>query len=97
MRVLAAGLQLHQIDDIDYPDLQIGKMLAQDGNGGQNLQRGCISTTSHHYVRLTILVVAGPLPDADSFRAMDDRFVHGQPLGQGVFSRNHHVDIMAAP
>ena len=32
MRVLAARLQLHQIDDIDYADLQIGQMLAKDGN-----------------------------------------------------------------
>jgi len=30
MRMLAARLQPHQIDDIDHPDFQLGKMLPQD-------------------------------------------------------------------
>ena len=96
VRVLAAGLQLHQIDDIDHPDLQIGQMLAKNGNGGQNLQRGRVAAAGHHHVRLAALIVAGPLPDANSFRAMHDRGVHGQPLRQGVFAGHHHVDVMPA-
>ena len=71
-------------------------MLAKDGNGGQNLQRGRVSAAGHHHVRLAVLVVAGPLPDADSFRAMHHRGVHGQPLRQGVFAGHHHVDVMPA-
>ena len=71
-------------------------MLAQNGNGGQNLQRGRVSATSHHYVRLSILVIAGPLPDANSFRAMHDRGVHRQPLREGVFSCHHYVHVVSA-
>ena len=96
VRVLALRLQLHQIDDIDHPDLQIGQMLAQNGNGGQNLQRGRVAAAGHHHVRLGVLVVAGPLPDADAFRAMHDGGVHGQPLREGVFAGHHHVDVMPA-
>ena len=96
VRMLALRLQLHQIDDIDHPDFQIGQMLAQNGNGGQNLQRGRVAAAGHHHVRLGVLVVAGPLPDANSFRAMHDCGVHGQPLREGVFAGHHHVDVMPA-
>ena len=51
MRVLALGLQLHQINDIDHPDFQIGQMLAKDRNGGQNLQGGRVAAAGHHNIR----------------------------------------------
>ena len=94
--MLALRLQLHQIDDIDYPDFQIGKMLAQNGNSGQNLERGRVPATGHHHVRLRILVVASPLPDANSFRAMHNCFIHRQPLRKRVFACNDHIDVMPA-
>ena len=93
VRVLALGLQLHQIDDIDYPDFQIRQMLTKDGNGGQDLQRGRVSAAGHHHVGLGVLVVAGPLPDADAFRAMHDGGVHGQPLREGVFAGLGHGGV----
>ena len=34
VRMLRAGLELHQVDDVDHPNLQIGQMFAQDGYGG---------------------------------------------------------------
>ena len=37
MRMFGTGLQSHEIDDIDHPDFQIGEMMAQDGNGSQDL------------------------------------------------------------
>ncbi len=74
VRVLARRLQLHEINDIDHPDFQFGQMLAKDRNGGQYLQRRRVAATGHHYVRFSgVLVVAGPLPDADSFSAMHYR------------------------
>ncbi len=30
MRMLGSGLEPHQIDDVDDPNLQIGQMFAQD-------------------------------------------------------------------
>jgi len=96
VRVLGLRLQPHQIDDIDHPDFQIGQMFAEYGNGSQDLQRGRVSATGHHHVRLGALVVAGPLPDADTFRTMNDSRFHGQPLGQRVFPRNYNVYIVPA-
>ena len=82
--VLGAGLQLHQVDDIDHPHLQLRQVLAQDRGGGQDLQRGRVPATGHDDVRLGSLVVAGPVPDADPLGAVHDRCVHAQPLRQCV-------------
>jgi len=62
----------------------------------QDLQGGCVAAAGHHHVRLGVLIVAGPLPDADSFRAMDDGGIHCQPLRKSVFAGHDHVDIIAA-
>jgi len=85
VRVLARGLQLHEVNDIDHSDLEVGHMLAKDGDGSQDLQRGRVSATGHHHVRVGILVVAGPLPDANPFGAMHHRLLHGEPLGSACF------------
>ena len=50
VRMFAARLDFHQIDDIDHADLQVRQMLAQDGNGGQYLQRRCVATAGHHHI-----------------------------------------------
>src|SRR6202453_1636624 len=94
--MLCGGLELHQIDDIDNPNFQFGQMLAQEGNSSENLQGGCVAAAGHDHVRLAALVVAGPLPDAETFGAVDDRLIHSQPLRQSVLSCNHHVDVIAA-
>ena len=96
VRVLGLRLQLHQINDINHPDFQIGQMFAKDGNGSQDLQRGRVSATGHHHVGLALLIVAGPLPDADSFRAMHHSGVHGQPLREGVFACHHDIHVVTA-
>jgi len=36
MRMLSAGLESHQIDDIDDPNFQIGQVFAKDRYSGQN-------------------------------------------------------------
>ena len=96
MFVLTRRLQLHEIDNINHTDFQIGQMFAKNGNGSQNLQRGCVATPGHHHLRLGALVVAGPLPDADSLRAMHDCRIHGQPMRERVLAYNHHVDVIPA-
>jgi len=42
------------------------------------------------------MVVAGPLPDANPFRAMRHGGVHVQPLRKGVFAGHHDVDVVSA-
>jgi hypothetical protein len=94
--VLGLRLQLHQVDDVDHTDFQVGQMFAHDGDGGERLQRGHVATAGHDHVGCHALVVAGPLPDADAFGAVLDGSVHRQPLRRRVFARDHDVDIMAA-
>ena len=89
-------LQLHEIDDVDHPDLQIGQMLAQDGDGGERFQRRHVAAAGHDHVGLTALVIARPMPDADALGAVLDGGVHCQPLRRRVFAGDHDVDIVAA-
>ena len=96
MRMLACRLQLHQIDDVDHTDLQFGQIFTQDGHGRQDLQRRRVSATGHYHVGFAVLVVACPLPDAKTLRAVHDGLFHSQPLRQSVFPGNHHVHVMSA-
>ena len=96
VRMLGLRLQLHQVDDVDHADLQLGQMLAQDGNGGQRLQRGHVAAAGHDHVRLDVLVVAGPLPDADAFGAVLDGGIHRQPLRRRMFAGDHDIDVVPA-
>src|SRR5208283_1122655 len=94
--VLALRLQLHEVHDIDHPDLQAGQMLAHNGDGGQRLQGGHVATAGHNHVGCNALIVAGPLPDADALGAVLYGGVHCQPLRRRVFARDHDVYVMAA-
>ena len=96
VRVLGLRLQLHQVDDVDHADLQLRQVLAQNGDGGQRLQRGHVAAAGHDDVRRAALVVAGPLPDADALGAVLDGGVHRQPLRRRVFAGDHDVDVVAA-
>ena len=71
-------------------------MFAQDGDGGQRFQRGHVAAAGHDHVGRGVLVVAGPLPNADAFGAMLDGGVHRQPLRRGMFAGDHDIDVMAA-
>ena len=51
-------------------------MLAQNGNNGERLQRRHVAGASHYDVRLGLLVIPGPLPDADPFWGMRGGGVH---------------------
>jgi hypothetical protein len=82
VRVLGGGLELHQVDDVDDADLQLGEMLAEDRDGGQDLQGGGVTAAGHHDIRLFALVVAGPgrrraharaTPDVTNLAAVPDR------------------------
>src|SRR5689334_6181749 len=76
VRMLGARLQAHQIDDVDDTDFQAWEMLAHDRYRGERLQRGNIAAARHDDIRRAVLVVAGPLPDADALRAVLDGRVH---------------------
>ena len=97
VRMLAGGLQRHQIDDVDDANLQMsGKCWRSKSHRGQRFQRGHVAGASHHHVRLAALVVAGPVPDADARRAVLDRGFHVEPLRRGLLAGHDHVDVVAA-
>ena len=75
------ALQGHQIHDIDHSDLQTRKVLSKYGNGSEDLQRRCISATRHDHIRLGVLIVARPLPDANALRTMHNSRFDAEPLG----------------
>ena len=96
MRVLGHRLQLHQVHHVNHADLQLRRVLTQQFNRGQRLQRGHVATARHHHVRPTVAVIAGPFPDAKAGRAMPDRLIHRQPLRRRLLPGNHYVDVVAA-
>ena len=53
--MLGGGLQLHEIDDVDHADPQLGQMLAQDRDRRQRLERRDIAGAGHDEVRLAVL------------------------------------------
>ena len=95
VRMLRARLELHQVDNVDHPHLQLRQVLTENGCGGQDLERGRVATAGHDHVRLAP-VVARPLPDADALRAMHHGRVHRQPLRQRVLASDDHVHVVPA-
>ena len=96
VRVLAVGLQSHQIHDIHHADLQFRQCATQDRYRGEGLQRRHIPRAGHHHVRLPAGVAARPRPPPDTAGAMLQRRIHGEPLRRRVLAGHHDVDVMAA-
>ena len=57
---------------------------------------GHVAATGHDHIGVAVLVVAGPLPDADAFGAVLNSGIHRQPLRRRMFTRDHDIDVMAA-
>ena len=79
--MLGGGLELHQIDDVDDADFQIGEGFAEDRDGGEDFERGDVAGAGHDDIGLGAAVVAGPFPDADAFGAVANGGVHGRAIG----------------
>ncbi len=96
MWMLTDGLQPKQIDDIDKSDFDVGKGLPQKRRRRKSLLCGDIAGRRHHDVRFTVLVVTGPGPYAEPFRAVLDGGVHIQILQVHLLVRNDDIDVVAA-
>ena len=96
VRVFTRGLQLHQIDDIDDANLEIGRVSSKQVDSGERLQRWHVTAASHHDIGLAAVVVAGPLPNTQSGFAVLDRLVHRQPLRSRLLARHDDVDVVSA-
>ena len=63
VRMLVEGFERQEVDDVDDADAQVGRPVAQQGDGGEGFQRGHIAAAGHHDFGIAV-VVGGPLPDA---------------------------------
>ena len=97
VRMLGLRLQLHEVHDIDHPDLQLRKLLPENRYGGESLQRRHIPAAGHDHIRRLTLIVAGPRPGADARSTMPGGSVHRQPLRCRVLAGNHDIDILPTP
>src|SRR5262249_47080513 len=82
--------------DVHEPDLRVREVLAQQGGGGQGLHRRHVAAARHDHIGFGPLVVAGPIPEAEAFRAVRDRRLHVQILQVDLFVRDDHVDVVEA-
>ncbi len=71
-------------------------MLAQQGDRRQGFERRHVAGAGHDDLRLAVLVVAGPGPDADAGGAVLDGGIHVEPLGRGLLPGHDDVHIVAA-
>ena len=76
--------------------LSSGSSLAEDVDRRQRLERRHVAGAGDDHVRLAVLVVAGPGPDADAARAVQDRLVHRQPLRRRLLAGDDDVHVAAA-
>ena len=65
VRVLALGLEPHQVDDVDDAHAELGQVLAQERHRGQRLERRHVAAAGQDDVGLAAVVVRGPFPDAE--------------------------------
>jgi len=73
VRVLGLRLQLHEVDDVDYPDFQVGQMPRIMETAASVSQRGHVATADHDHIGRNALVVAGhgqmPMPSVQCLTA----------------------------
>src|SRR5690349_9304434 len=95
VRVLGGRLQAHEVHDVDDAHLEVGQVVAEQVGGGEHLQRRYVAGGRQYHVGLAV-VVAGPVPDAQSPRAVQCGVVHVQPGGRGLLAGDDDVDVVAA-
>ena len=96
VRMFSGRLQGHEVHHINHSNPEIRNVLAEPVYRGQSFECGNIAAAGHHHIRLAAMIVAGPVPDADSGGAMVDRRFHFKPLQGRLLARNDHVDVIPA-
>src|SRR3569833_3808068 len=89
-------LQRHQIDHVYHPNSNIGNEIAEQHDCGKSLKRWHVARARHYYIRIPF-IIAGPLENAESRRAMLHCSVHVQPYCLWLLARNDHVYVLPAP
>ena len=95
VRMLALGLQPHQIDDVHHPNLQFRNRASEQRDRGQRFQCRHVTGSRHHQIGLTIVIVARPVQRPIPAAQCRAAAVHVQPLRRRVLSRDDDVDVVA--
>src|SRR5262245_48705113 len=72
VRMFGAGLQGHDVDDVDDADFQLRTMLSQHLDCGECFESWDIASAGHDDIWLVAIVIAGPRPNAETGGAMFD-------------------------
>mgnify|MGYP003335490321 CR=1 FL=1 len=96
MRMHVRGFEAHQVDHVDDADAQAGDGLLQEVDGGHGFEGRNVAGAGHHDVGFAPLVVAGPRPDADTFRAVVNCLIHVHVLEVALFVAHDDVNVVFA-
>ena len=94
--MLARRLELHQVHDVDDPNLEVRQVLPEQRDRRQRFERRHVAGAGHHDVGLAPLVAARPLPDPDAGRAVLDGGVHVEVLEAGLLAGHDDVHVVPA-
>ena len=96
MRMFCVRLQFKQVDNIHDTNLQLRHSIPKDRGGSQCLQCRCITAACHNKIRLFILVVTCPLPNADTLCTVFYSLLHSKPLAAGMLGCHNGINIVLA-
>jgi hypothetical protein len=95
VRMCGGGLQPHQVDHVDHPNFQVGKVAVEQVGGGEDLQGGYVAGGGQDHVG--VAAVGGrPVPDSQAAGGVQRGGVHVQPGGCGLFAGHDYVDVVVA-
>ena len=94
VRMFRIRLQPIQIHDIDETNLEIRETLPKNGHGSQRFLGQNVTSARHNDIRLTSRVVARPLPDSDSFGAVNDRSFHIEVYEVLLLVGDDHIHVI---
>src|SRR5713226_10223875 len=89
------GLQAHQVNHVDEPNLEVGELRQQQVDGGERLEGRNVAGTGHDHVGLDAAVGRRPFPDADAGGAVAHGGVHVQVLQRRLLTGDDDIDIVA--
>ncbi len=95
VRMFGVGQEAEKIDHIDEANFQVGKMLFENGDGGERFHGGNIAGAGDDDVGFLAIVGGSPIPNANAFGAVSDGVGHGEVLKMVLLVGDDDVDVIA--
>src|SRR5579864_358080 len=94
MWMFAARLQLEQVNHVNESDFQIRKSFSKKCRRRQCFLRRDVAGSSEDNIRFVTFIIAGPIPDTDTFCAVGNSGIDVQVLKMLLLVRDNDVDIV---